>query len=318
MKVLRTPESCFEDLPGYGFEPHYVEVPTGDAVGESLRVHYLDEGPGAGPDAAVAWKASAETVLLMHGEPSWSYLYRKMIPALCSAGLRVIAPDLVGFGRSDKPADRNDYTYARHVEWMRAALFDEVGITGITMFAQDWGGLVGLRLLAENPERFRRVVLANTGLPTGDGRMSEAFLAWQRFSQETPSLPVGRIVAGGCGRKLSDAEIAAYDAPFPDETLKEGARQFPALVPTSPDDPAAAANRHAWEVLEKLEVPILCAFADGDPITGGGDRVFLERAPGTASQPHRVIEGARHFLQEDQPEACVAAILDSISANPAG
>ncbi|HUO49251.1 MAG TPA: haloalkane dehalogenase, partial [Acidimicrobiales bacterium] len=243
MDVLRTPDERFEGLDGYPFDPHYVEVPTGGGDdgddggggggGGTLRVHYVDEGsPHAG-----------ERILLMHGEPSWSYLYRKMIPLFEAAGFRVVAPDLVGFGRSDKPARREDYTYERHVEWMRAALFDELDLSGITLVGQDWGGLIGLRLVAEHPERFRRVVTANTGLPTGDERATDAFLAWQRFSQETPEFPVGRIVAGGCAAPMDDAVVAGYDAPFPDETYKEGARQFPLLVPTGPDDPASAANR---------------------------------------------------------------------------
>jgi haloalkane dehalogenase len=233
-------------------------------------VHYLDEGPGSG----------SETILLMHGEPSWSYLYRKMIGPLTGAGFRVIAPDLVGFGRSDKPARRDDYTYARHVEWMRAALFDELDLSGVTMVGQDWGGLVGLRLVAEHPERFRRVVAANTGLPTGDLDMGEAFLAWQKFSQEVPSLPVGAIVGGGCVSNPPPEVIAAYNAPFPDESYKEGARQFPVLVPTRPDDPAAGANRKAWEVLREFDKPFLCAFSDRDPITHGADRLFCDLVPG--------------------------------------
>lgn len=307
MKVLRTPEAQFSGLPGFGFEPHYVEVPAGGGGGEDvIRVHYLDEGD----------PTADETVLLIHGEPSWSYLYRTMIPPLGAAGFRVVTPDLVGFGRSDKPADRNDYTYERHVEWMRAALFDRLGLSGLTLVCQDWGGLIGLRLVAEHPDRFKRVVAANTGLPTGDTDMGEAFLAWQKFSQETPQLPVGRIIAGGCATQLGDDVVAAYDAHFPDETYKEGARQFPVLVPTRPDDPAAPANRKAWEVLAGFTKPFLCAYSDGDPITRGADQLFLARVPGTKGQNHTTIAGGGHFLQEDRGPELAAVVGDFIRANP--
>jgi len=305
MKVLRTPDERFEHLPGYAFDPHYVEVPSGDGSG-SLRVHYLDEGP-----------ADGETVLLLHGEPSWSYLYRKMVPPLVDAGLRVVVPDLVGFGRSDKPAERVDYTFARHVEWMRAALFDGVGLTGLTLVGQDWGGLIGLRLVAEHPDRFRRVVAANTGLPTGDMDMGEAFMAWQKFSQEVPELPVGRIVRGGCVTDVAPEVVAAYDAPFPDETYKEGARQFPVLVPTRPDDPAAEANRRAWDVLRTFDKPFLCAFSDRDPITHGADALFLDAVPGAAGQDHTTIVGGGHFLQEDNGEDLARAVIALIGRTPA-
>ena len=308
MKVLRTPDERFTGLPGFDFEPHYVEVPAGDGTADSIRVHYLDEGD----------PAATETVLLLHGEPSWCFLYRRMIPDLVDAGFRVVAPDLVGFGRSDKPADRVEYTYARHVEWMRSALLECLGLSGMTVVGQDWGGLVGLRLVAENPDRFRRVVAANTGLPTGDTDMGEAFLAWQRFSQEAPELPVGRIIAGGCATQLSEEIVAAYDAPFPDESYKEGARQFPVLVPTRPDDPAAHANRKAWETLAGFAKPFLCAYSDGDPITRGADQLFLARVPGCKGQPHATIAGGGHFLQEDRGPELAAVVADFIRANPEG
>jgi haloalkane dehalogenase len=318
MKVLRTSDERFDSLPGYDFEPHYVDVPSGDGSGETLRVHYLDEGPeSAGSSGAPgASSESAQVVLLLHGEPSWSYLYRKMVPPLVGAGLRVIVPDLVGFGRSDKPAARGDYTYARHVEWMRSALFDGLGLEAVTFLGQDWGGLVGLRLVAENPERFSRVVAANTGLPTGDDHMGEAFLAWQKFSQEAPELPVGPIVASGCTTALSTQVVAAYDAPFPDESYKEGARQFPLLVPTRPDDPAASANRRAWEALGAFDKPFLCAFSDGDPITKGADLRFKEVVPGARNQPHTTIVGGGHFLQEDKPADLASAVIDFVRLNP--
>jgi len=307
MDILRTPDGRFDALPGYGFEPHYVDVPAGDGR-RSLRVHHLDEGD----------RHAGETVLLMHGEPSWCYLYRTMVPVLAEAGYRVVAPDLVGFGRSDKPAARDEYTYARHVEWMRAALFDGLGLSGLTLVGQDWGGLIGLRLVAEHPDRFRRVVAANTGLPTGDTDMGEAFLAWQRFSQEVPEMHIGRIVKGGCRSELSAEVIAAYDAPFPDESYKEGARQFPTLVPTRPDDPASEANRRAWEVLRGFGKPFLCAYSDGDAITRGADKLFLEQVPGAKGQPHTTIAGGGHFLQEDRGPVLARVVADFVRTNAPG
>ena len=300
MDTLRTPDDRFASLPGYPFAPHYADIADGED-GE-LRVHYVDEGP-----------AGAPPVLLMHGEPSWSYLYRTMIPVLVDAGLRAVAPDLVGFGRSDKPTRRTDYTYQRHVDWM-AKWLDVVDLREATLVGQDWGGLIGLRLVAEHPERFERVVAANTFLPTGDRHPGDAFLAWQRYSQETPEFAVGRIVNGGCVSKLSPDVVAAYDAPFPDETYKEGARQFPTLVPTSPDDPASIPNRQAWEVLHRWTKPFLCAFSDQDPITRGGDRVLRDQIPGCEGQPHTVIAGAGHFLQEDRGEELARIVVDFISA----
>jgi haloalkane dehalogenase len=299
MDVLRTPDEAFANLPDFPFEPNYVEAPSG-AKG-SLRVHYLDEGPRDGP-----------VVLLMHGEPSWCFLYRKMIPVLTAAGLRSIAPDLVGFGRSDKPAERDDYTYAAHVEWMRAALFDGLDLRDVTFVGQDWGGLIGLRLVGEHPDRFARVVTANTFLPTGDNAPGEAFLAWQRFSQTVGDFPVGLIVNGGCTTDLTDDVRAAYDAPFPNETYKAGARQFPMLVPTSPDDPASTANRAAWDVLRAFDRPFLTAFSDQDPITRGGDAVFKREVPGCAGQPHTTIVGGGHFLQEDRGEALAQVVAEFV------
>jgi haloalkane dehalogenase len=304
MEALRTPDERFDNLPGYNFTPHYVEVPAGDGSTDSLRVHYLDEGPAG----------AAETVLLLHGEPSWSYLYRHMVPVLADAGHRVVAPDLIGFGRSDKPAARTDYTYARHVEWLRAALFDALGLDGVTLVGQDWGGLLGLRLVGEHPDRFRRVVAANTGLPTGDARTTEAFFNWQRFSQEVPEMPIGGIVNGGCTSTLPPEVIAAYDAPFPDERYKEGARQFPVLVPTAGDDPASADNRRAWDSLREFTRPFLCAFSDSDPITRGADRQFVAEVPGAHGQAHTTIEGGGHFLQEDRGPDLAAVVNRFIAA----
>lgn len=302
METLRTPDDRFDALPGYPFAPNYVDVPDGE--GGSLRVHYLDEGPSDG-----------EVVLLMHGEPSWSYLYRTMIPVLVEAGLRAVAPDLPGFGRSDKPARRTDYTYQRHVDWMRAALFDELDLRGLNLVCQDWGGLIGLRLVGEHPDRFARVVAANTFLPTGDNNPGDAFLAWQKFSQEVEEFPVGVIVNGGCTTDLAPEVIAAYDAPFPDESFKEGARQFPLLVPTSPDDPASEANREAWKTLEAFDKPFLTAFSDKDPITAGAFALLQKRIPGAAGQPHTTIEGGGHFLQEDRGDVLGRVVVDFIRSS---
>jgi haloalkane dehalogenase len=296
VKILRTPDDRFEGLPDWPFEPRYAEI------GNGLRVHYVDEGP---PNAA--------PVLLMHGEPSWAYLYRKMVPVLVAAGHRCVVPDLVGFGRSDKPAEVEDYTYARHVGWMRELLFDHLDLRAITFFGQDWGGLVGLRLLAADPDRYARVCVGNTGLPTGEGRMSEAFLAWQRYSKEAPTLEIGKLVAGGCTTELPPEVVAAYDAPFPDDSFKAGARIFPSLVPTSVEDPAHADNVAAWEVLRRFDRPFLCAFGDSDPVTRGGERVFLREVPGAQGQPHTTIEGGGHFLQEDRGPELARVIADFIA-----
>ena len=311
MKILRTPEERFKNLPGYPFEPHYVEVPDGE--GGTLRIHYVDEG-----------HRDAGIVLLMHGEPSWSFLYRKMIPVIVKAGHRAIAPDLVGFGRSDKPASRNDYTYQRHVDWM-LSLLDRLGLNRITLVCQDWGGLVGLRLVAAKPDLFERVVAANTGLPTGDSQISAAFLEWQKYSRDVPLFDVGGIIkmanmAAGPDNPLpilSDDIVAAYDAPFPDESYKEGARIFPSLVPTKPDDPSSAANRKAWGALSTFSRPFLTAFSDGDPITRGGEHILQQRIPGAIGQPHTTIKGAGHFLQEDKGEAFAQVIADFIAKTPA-
>jgi haloalkane dehalogenase len=297
MNVLRTPDDRFVGLPDFPFEPHYASVADG-----TLRVHYLDEGP-----------RDAAPVLLLHGEPSWCFLYRHMIPALVAAGHRVIAPDLVGFGRSDKPSEQSDYTFGRHVDWMAELLFDQLDLRDITFFGQDWGGLVGLRLVGAAPDRYARVVVGNTGLPTGDNPPNKAFLAWQNFSQTSPQFPIGMIVNGGCTTDLAPDVIAAYDAPFPDDTYKAGARIFPSLVPTSTDDPARADNLAAWEVLDRFERPFLCAFSDADPVSKGGERAFIGRVPGTAGQPHTTIEGGGHFLQEDRGPELAAVIIDFIA-----
>ncbi|MBA3810823.1 MAG: haloalkane dehalogenase [Caulobacteraceae bacterium] len=301
MKVLRTPEARFAELADWPFEPRYLEII--DAGGTPLRIHYVDEGPREAPP-----------VLLMHGEPSWSYLYRKIIPALAAKGHRVVAPDLIGFGRSDKPAAREDYSYERHVAWTSAWLTG-LDLDDITLFCQDWGGLIGLRLVAAFPARFAGVVAANTGLPVGTG-WSEGFERWLAFSQSVPQFPVGAILQGATQRELSAAECAAYDAPFPDESFKAGARQFPILVPITPDHPSVAENREAWAILEAFDKPFVTAFSDGDPVTRGGEAVFQARVPGARGQPHVTLKGG-HFLQEDSP-AEIAALLNQLTEHRTG
>ena len=291
MELLRTPDERFEHLVGYSFAPHYISV-------GGVRMHYLDEG-----------RPGVEVVLMLHGEPTWSYLYRKMIPLVTAAGYRVIAPDLVGFGRSDKPAQREDYTYQRHVDWM-TGLLTGLDLDDMTLVCQDWGGLIGLRVAAEQEARFTRVIAANTGLPTGDEPLNPAFLAWLQYSQTTPDLDIGSVIGAGCMAYPSPEVFAAYNAPFPDERYTMGSRQFPLLVPISPDDPATEPNRRAWEVLMRWEKPFLTAFSDSDPITQGGDKILQQRIPGAKGQPHTTIAGAGHFLQEDKGEEFAQVIVD--------
>lgn len=298
MHYLRTPDERFDALPDWPFDPHYLHVD--DTEGGRLRVHYVDEGPH-----------DADPVLLLHGEPTWSYLYRHMIPPLVDAGHRVIAPDLVGFGRSDKPARQQDYSYARHARWL-ASTIAQLELTRITLFCQDWGGLLGLRLVGEKPARHARVVAANTFLPTGDEPVGEAFEQWRAFSQSVPEFPAGAIVDKGTVRSLGAAEQAAYDAPFPDETFKAGARCFPMLVPTRRDDPEAEANRDAWKGLAGFDGPFLTAFGDSDPITRGADRILQQRIAGAAGRAHVTVEAAGHFLQEDQGPRLAEIVKDLI------
>lgn len=298
MQILRTPDERFAGLDGYDFAPRYSEV--GDrATGQALRIHRIDEGP-----------ATAAPVLLMHGEPSWSYLYRKFVTPLTAAGHRVVAPDLIGFGKSDKLGARTDYTYERHVEWMSDWLIG-LDLRGITLFCQDWGGLIGLRLVAAFPDRFARAVIANTGLPIGTGS-SPGFDQWLQLSQTIPHFPVGGIVNMGTSRELTPAEIAAYDAPFPDESYKEGARQFPTLVPVTPEHASVAENKAAWEVLGRFDKPVLTCFSDNDPVSKGGEAIIQARIPGAAGQPHCIVPGG-HFLQEDSPELLTGLINDFIA-----
>jgi haloalkane dehalogenase len=294
MKVLRTPESAFQGVTEYPFAPHYLDV-TDALSGANLRLHYIDEGPRDAP-----------VVLMMHGEPSWSYLYRKMVAPVVAAGFRVVAPDLIGFGKSDKPAAQSDYSYARHVAWMRSWV-EQLDLQNVTLACQDWGSLVGLRLVAEMPDRFAGVALSNGGLPEG-GDAPRAFAIWRAFSKWSPVFPIGKIVSAGTKRGLSPEEIAAYDAPFPNSSFKAGARIFPSFVPFE-NNVAVPDQKRAWQVFDTWEKPFLCCFSDQDRITRGGESRFIGRVPGTSGQNHRSLHGG-HFIQEDDPEGFVACILE--------
>ena len=293
MKVLRTPDAAFAGIDDFPFAPHYLEITDPDD-GTKLRVHYLDEGPRDAP-----------VVLMMHGEPSWCYLYRKMIAPVVAAGFRVVAPDLIGFGKSDKPTKKTDYSYARHVGWMRQWI-EALDLSNMTLACQDWGSLIGLRLVAEMPDRFAGVVLSNGGLPEG-GSPPRAFAIWRAFSKWSPVFPIGRIVNAGAKRALSPAEIAAYDAPFPDSSYKAGARIFPSFVPFE-NNVAVPDQKRAWQQFEQWDKPFLCCFSDGDPVTRGGEARFIGRVPGTKGQPHCTLKGG-HFIQENDPQGFVEAIL---------
>lgn len=294
METYRTPEEHLTDLPdipaGVTWEPSYAEV--SDPDGGSLRMAYVEARPAS-------WSAGDPTALLLHGEPSWSYLYREVVAELVEAGVRCVVPDLVGFGRSDKPLSPADHSYARHVEWVRELVFDELDLSGLTLVGQDWGGLIGLRLVAEHPDRFDRVVAANTGLPTGDHDMPEIWWEFRRAVESAEVLDVGRFVASGCARTLSAEVQAAYDAPFPTEESKAGPRAMPGLVPTRPDDPATEANRAAWTALGEWRKPFLTVFGDSDPITGAMAPILRRHVPGAEGPEHVILDQAGHFLQED-------------------
>ena len=299
MRLLRTPEDRFADLPDFPWEPRYAAVPDPD--GGELRMAYVEAGPADGP-----------VVLLLHGEPSWSFLYRRLLPVLAAAGLRAVAPDLVGFGRSDKPSAVGDHTYRRHLDWCRALVFDVLGLQQVTLVGQDWGGLLGLRLVAEHPERFARVVAANTGLPTGDHDMPEVWWRFRRTVERAEHLDVSRLVQSGCRRVLDPAERAAYDAPFPDESYQAGPRAMPLLVPTRPDDPETPANRAAWAALGEWREPFLVAFSDGDPITGAVAPILRRHVPGARGLEHPVLSGG-HFPQEDAGAELAAHVVQLVA-----
>jgi haloalkane dehalogenase len=292
MKILKTPPERFENLVDYPFSPNFIEISKG------LNMHFVDEGENA-----------QSTILMLHGEPTWSYLYRKMIPILANAGHRVIAPDLIGFGKSDKYDDVEAYSYQNHVNWLKTFL-QKLDLQNITLVCQDWGGLLGVRLAAENSERFSAIVAANTFLPTGEMTINESFMKWREFAATVPVLPIGKIINGATNRELSANEIVAYDAPFPDESYKAAARIFPKLVPIIPDDPASEANKAAWKILMNWQKPFLTCFSDNDPITRGGDKVFQAMIPGSKGQNHTTITNAGHFLQEDKGEEWANIIVD--------
>jgi len=295
--ILRTPEERFADLPDYPFDPRYADI------GDGLRMHYVDEGPPAAP-----------VVLMLHGEPSWSFLYRHMIPPIAAAGFRAVAPDLVGFGKSDKPAAQSDYTYDGHLAWLWSFV-EGLELNDITLVCQDWGGLLGLRLVAEHPDRFARVIAANTFLPTGREPLGDAFAAWRTFATTSPAFDIGTVVSKGCATELSPAVIASYDAPFPDESYKAGARVFPALVPDDPGKPDALANQKAWASLSRFDRPFLTAFSDKDPITRGADKFLRAAIAGAKDQPHTTIEGGGHFLQEDRGPELAEVVIDFVRAS---
>lgn len=308
-QVVRTPETRFDGLVDYPFTPHYVEIDAGDSAGTRLRVHYVDERPG---DPV---KASGETILLVHGEPSWSYQYRHVIPSLVAAGHRCVALDLVGFGKSDKPTNRFAYTYQRHMDWLRETVFDRLDLRDVTMVCHDWGGMLGLRLVAEHPDRFRRVVASNTGLDTGDEDLGPAWqymAQWLQFTQRIEQFEPAQVVQNFTVSELDPAVLDAYNAPFPDDAYLHGVRRFPLLIPISPDDEASEANRRAWAILETLQTPFLCVFSDKDHVTGGDHTPLSGRIPGAADQPHTTIMDAAHFVQEDQGAEFAAVVNDFI------
>ena len=294
---LRTPEERFQQLPDFAYTPHYTEL-------GGLRIAHIDEGPRDGP-----------VVLLMHGEPAWSFLYRKMIPILVAAGMRVLVPDQVGFGLSDKPTQRSEYTYENHVQWMSAWL-ESVNAKDITLFCQDWGSLIGLRMVAEMPDRFARIALSNGGLPTGKEKIPRAFHIWRAFAMYSPWFPIGKIVRTGCAQGLNDLEVAAYDAPYPNSRYKVGARVFPTLVPIHPNDPAGPANERAWALFKAWHKPFITLFSTRDPVTKGGQVAWQRKVPGAQGQNHTQIRGAGHFVQEDKGQELARALIQYIHDNP--
>jgi haloalkane dehalogenase len=298
MPLLRTPDNRFANLKDFAYEPHYVEI-------NGARVHYVDEGSG-------------EVILCLHGEPTWSYLYRKMIPTLAAAH-RVVAMDFIGFGRSDKFTEREDYTFEMHRRTI-ASFIQKLDLTGITAVVQDWGGILGLRVATELPERFARLVIMNTGLPTGDVPATEGFMKWRTYATTTPDLPIGTIVKRSAADRESITEdiVAAYDAPFPDVTYKMGAQMFPWLVPIEPNQPGAREMRETREALSNWTRPALVMFSDSDPVTRGGDRFFRKLIPSANNERPIVIQGAGHFLQEEKGEEIAAEIIAFIKRNPVG
>ena len=293
VEILKNDPSDFEGLKEWEYKEHFYTLKTeyGD-----MNIHYIDEG-----------SSSENTVLLLHGEPDWGYIYRKFIDPLVAAGVRVVVPDLPGFGKSDKLSERSSYTYEKYVNWVETWLKD-LELNNITLFGQDWGGLIGLRLVAENEDMFKNVVISNTALPTGDISAGKAFEDWKNYAQTVENFHAGGIIKGGTVKGLDQYVIDAYNAPFPDDSYNEAARQFPMLVPVTPDNPSSQKNREAWEVLKNWNKPFLCVFSEQDQIFNGVDKAFTKLIPGCQNQPHKTIQGG-HFIQEDNPEECIEAIL---------
>lgn len=294
MEILRTPDECFARLEGYDFTPHYQDVRAGD--GTPIRIHYVDEGP-----------RDAQPILLMHGNPTWSYLHRKMIGPLAAAGHRVIAVDLVGNGRSDKPARKSDYTLASHYDWMEQWLL-ALDLRHITLYCQDWGGTIGLALVSRHPQRFDRVVASNTGVP--EGRGESAFMQrWVALMRNATTFPLKQMIPPGMVHKLTPGELAAYIAPFPSDDYMAGIIAFPLLIAVQPDNPGVSLNKKVWEALERFDKPFLTLFGALDPVAKGADREMQRRIPGARGQNHQVFPNAHHFLQEDVPGELVEHIL---------
>ena len=293
IEALKTPTERFQSISDFPYSENYY------TLGDGLDIHYVDVN-----------SSEKNVVVLLHGEPSWSYLYRKMIPVFAQKGFRVVVPDLIGFGKSDKPIHQKDYTYQRHLDWIRELLFDHLDLKNINLFVQDWGGLIGLRLVAEQGDRFQTVTAANTFLPTGQQPPNDAFKKWQDYSKKADPFPVGQIIQRATVSELSDEVVAAYDAPFPDESFKAGAKIFPSLVPTTPDDPQSIPNQQAWASLSKFEKPFLTLFSDKDPIMTGLDKFLHQLIPGCKGQPHSTTEGAGHFLQEEKGEEIANKMID--------
>ena len=296
MTVIRTPDACFENLPNYDFKPHYLEVP--DEKFGRLRMHYLDEGP-----------ADGQIILLMHGQGCWSYIFRYMIPVLVGGGYRIIAPDYIGFGRSDKLPSTEDYSFQKHIDWL-TAFFRGMQLEGITAYLFDWGGFFGMRIAAEHPEIFGRIALSNTQLPTGDSPGRDWFINWRAEQFALPEFPQGEMVNSGVKNKLSAETIAAFDAPYIDETFKTGPRRFPMILPISPDDPAAPANQIAWAKLASWEKPVLTLYSSDFTGSSMGPDKILNQIPGTRGQNHALLDNAGFYIVEDKATELAERLLE--------